>query len=189
MKSSAHTIHTHLTNGRLSGDSVVTTTKTIGDLTGYWSDARAFAQMDSATLLYTTESWLPVGEETEGALAWGNTTLYPGKVGDEYFMTRGHWHRKRHLGELVICVAGEGALILMDEERRTRIELLAPNSTHYVPGNTAHRTVNTGAVPLVFLCAWTANCGHDYEDIRERGFSRIVIEVNGTLALVAHETG
>jgi glucose-6-phosphate isomerase len=138
-----------------------------------------------ATPLYTTESWLPLGETTDGALAWGNTTLFPGRVGSEYFMTRGHWHRKRHLGELVICVSGAGSLVLMNDARETRIETLTPGSTHHVPGHTAHRTVNTGDAPLVFLCAWVADCGHDYEDIRERGFSRVLVEVGGVPTLVS----
>lgn len=179
-----NTIRTNLVNGKLDGSAIVRVTKTVADLAGYWADANALAQPDPATLLYTTESWLPEGEAVEGALAWGNTTLFPGRVGREYHMTRGHWHQKRHLGELVICVAGAGALVLMNDARETRIETLAPGSTHHVPGHTAHRTVNTGDMPLVFLCAWVADCGHDYEDIRERGFSCVLVEVGGVPTLV-----
>ena len=32
--------------------------------------------------------------EREGDLAFGTTILYPGKIGDEYFMTKGHFHTK-----------------------------------------------------------------------------------------------
>ena len=176
-------ILTNLLSGRLGGESVVTITKTVGDLAGYWHDAQAFARLDQATSLYTTETWFPIEDGTEGAVLWGNTTLFPGRVGDEYFMTRGHWHRKRNRGELVVCVSGHGALVLMNEERETRMERLSPGSTHYVHGHTAHRTVNTGAEPLVFLCAWPADCGHEYDEIRERGFSRLLLDRDGTPSL------
>ncbi len=178
---------TDLASGAVRGAGVVTASKSIGDLSGYWHEAEAFAALDPATPLYTTESWLPAGEGEEGTLAWGNTRLEAGRVGQEYFMTRGHFHRKREKGELVVCVSGEGALVLMNEERETRVELLRPGSTHYVAGYTAHRTANTGQVPLAFLCAWAADCGHDYEVIRERGFSRLLVEVEGAPQLVTPE--
>ncbi len=75
----------------------------------------------------------------------------------------------------------------MSEERETRVEFLRPGSTHYVPGHTAHRTANTGGEPLVFLCAWAADCGHDYDEVRERGFSRLLVEVGGVPCLVTPE--
>ncbi|MDQ3684789.1 MAG: cupin domain-containing protein [Acidobacteriota bacterium] len=180
-------VMTNLSNGEVRGAPVVTSSKTVGDLASYWHDAPALASLDPAAPLYTTESWLPAGEGKEGALAWGNTRLLAGRVGREYFMTRGHFHRKREKGELVVCVSGEGALVLMSEGRETRVELLRPGSTHYVPGHTAHRTANTGGVPLVFLCAWAADCGHDYDEVRERGFSRLLVEVEGAPQLVTPE--
>jgi len=103
---------TNFSNGEVCGALVVTASKTVGDLAGYWHDASALATLDPATPLYTTASWLPEGEGKEGALAWGNTRLQAGRVGREYFMTRGHFHRKREKGELVVCVSGEGALVL-----------------------------------------------------------------------------
>lgn len=182
---SSSTVHTNLLSGALVGSEVVRVAKTVGDLSGYWADEKSLSVGDLELPLYTTESWLPQGENISGALAWGNTILQPGKVGDEYFMTRGHWHKRRECGELVVCVAGSGALMLMTENRETRIERLTPNSTHHVPGFTAHRTVNTGSVPLVFLCAWAADCGHDYDEIRERGFSSLFVEMNAQPQLVA----
>ena len=180
-------VFTDLLSGNLRGASILTTAKTIGDLAGYWHDDAALERMNPLTPLYTTQTWMAAEENTEGALLWGNTTLYAGKVGDEYFMTRGHWHRKRDHGELVICVSGHGALLLMNEQRETRLERLAPGSTHYIPGYTAHRTVNTGGEPLVFLCAWSADCGHDYEDIREQGFSSLLLERDGEERLMERQ--
>lgn len=155
----------------LEHENVVELRRTVGDLGAYWFDLEA-ANQKASQLLYITQTWFPVSEGTEGAILWGNTTLMPGQIGSEYFMTRGHWHEKRDRGELCITTGGTGLLVLMDEARNTRVEHMSPGSTHHVPGHTAHRTVNTGEEPLVFLCAWPADCGHEYESILRDGFSR-----------------
>jgi glucose-6-phosphate isomerase len=53
----------------------------------------------------------------------------------------------------------------------------------YVPGFTAHRTINTGSEPLTYFGVCPAEAGHDYAVIAERNFSHVVIEVNGSPAL------
>ena len=174
---SCDSIVTNLQSGFLKGTNVVEVRRTVGDLAGYWLDPSA-ATEKSDEVLYTTQTWLPVSDGTQGAVLWGNTTLMPGSVGDEFFMTRGHWHQKRDRGELCITTSGTGLLVLMDEEGITRFEEMKPGSTHYVPGFTAHRTVNNGSEPLVFLCAWPADCGHDYESILRDGFSKRVLKTS-----------
>lgn len=155
----------------LHGKEIVEVSRTVGDLKGFWADEDAAAAM-SEEPLYLTQTWFPHPDGTEGAVLWGNTVLYPGNVGGEYFMTRGHWHLKQTHGELIVCVSGVGALLLMDEARETTVVELSPGTTFHIDGKYAHRTVNTGDEPLVFLCAWPADCGHDYEGIRKDGFSR-----------------
>ena len=166
-------IHTNLQSGLLFDDRIIEVSRTVGDLAGYWYDVQAATKF-ADQLLYKTQTWMPVAEGTEGAIFWGNTTLMPGRVGNEYFMTRGHWHEKLDRGELCVTTSGTGLLVLMDENRNTRFEKMSPGSTHYVPGHTAHRTVNTGDEPLVFLCSWPADCGHVYGSILTEGFSRRV---------------
>jgi glucose-6-phosphate isomerase len=163
-------IFTDLASGLLRGENVVESRRTVGDLAGYWGDESA-AAAKAGELLYVTQTWFPIEDGTEGAVLWGNTTLYPGRVGDEHFMTRGHWHVKRDRGELVVTVSGRGALVLMDEDRKAWTEELTPGSTHWIDGRLAHRTVNIGDEPLVFLCAWPADCGHEYDAILRDGFS------------------
>ncbi|HSI72739.1 MAG TPA: glucose-6-phosphate isomerase family protein [Fimbriimonas sp.] len=161
---------TDLSTGMLRGEAVEVR-RTVGDLLGYWHDDVA-AKMRAGELLYVTQTWFPVPDGTEGAVLWGNTVLFPGDVGSEYFMTRGHFHLKRDRCELCITVSGKGALVLMDEARNVEVQDMSAGTTHYVHGHLAHRTVNTGDEPLVFLCAWPADCGHDYEVIKESGFAR-----------------
>jgi glucose-6-phosphate isomerase len=56
----------------------------------------------------------------EGALYTGVTHLYPGKVGNEYFMTRGHFHARREQGEVYFGLRGSGLLLLQDEQGEAR---------------------------------------------------------------------
>jgi len=162
---------TDLVSGRLKGTDVVEVRRTVGDLAGFWADADA-AAAKADELLYVTETWFPAPDGTEGAVLWGNTILMPGVVGDEFFMTRGHWHLKRTHGELIVTVSGRGALLLMDDDRNTEVVELTPGHTFHIDGRYAHRTVNTGDEPLVFLCAWPGDCGHDYSSIQAEGFSK-----------------
>ncbi len=173
-------ILTNLQTGNLQGATITESRRTVGDLQGYWLDSDS-AAAQANELLYVTQTWFCAEEGTEGAVLWGNTTLMPGHVGNEFFMTRGHWHVKGERGELCITTSGTGLLALMDKDRNTRFEKMSPGSTHYVAGFQAHRTINTGDVPLVFLCAWPADCGHEYDSILRDGFSQRVLEGDGTV--------
>jgi glucose-6-phosphate isomerase len=170
--------------GALSGAGVEEVSRTIADLAGVFGDEAARLALAPATLVYRVQSYLPVGEGTEGGLYWGTTFLQPGLVSDEYFMTTGHFHAKRDRGEYYVTSSGEGALILMDEERRTRFEPMRPGSVHYVPPRTAHRVANTGTGVFSFFACWPSDAGHDYGSILREGFSARLLCVNGQPALV-----
>ena len=105
-------------------------------------------------------------------------------VGDEYYMTKGHYHAKRSRGEFYLTVSGSGALILMDEQRKAAFETMSAGTLHYVPGHTAHRVANTGDTLLTFLACWPSDSGHDYETISSQGFSARLRKVGGVAALV-----
>jgi glucose-6-phosphate isomerase, archaeal len=173
--------HTDLRTGLLSGQAINEAVKTVGDLEAYWLAPNQIR--DPEEVLYRTQTFSCAPDSTEGVVLWGNTTLMPGKVGDEFFMTRGHRHVKMTHGELCITVSGRGALLLMDADRNTRHEEMTPGSTHWIDGNLAHRTVNTGDEPLVFLCAWPADCGHDYDEIEGLGFSARMTCADGKATL------
>lgn len=44
-----------------------------------------------------------------------------------------------------------------------------------VPGSTAHRTVNFGDVPLVYIGVYPATPGHDYGSIAENNFRLVAV--------------
>jgi glucose-6-phosphate isomerase len=147
------------------------TTRTIGEMEYVFLDEQARSLMEAETQVYSVECWRPVAEGTEGGLYWGSSTVYPGVVGQEYFMTRGHFHARRNRAEYYSTVSGSGLLLMMDDQRRASVQEMRPGTTHYIPGETAHRVVNTGDVPLRFLACWPSDAGHDYATIDDRGFS------------------
>lgn len=167
-----------------SGANVRESVKTLGQLDGIFANSQAVCSMDPDTVVYRVQAWCPIPEGTEGGLYWGSTVVEPGEVDGEYFMTHGHFHLKRDRTEYYGTVDGEGALILMDENRETRMESMSPGSLHFIPPRTAHRVANTGRVPLRFVACWPSDAGHDYESIREHGFSARLLNVNGCATLV-----
>jgi glucose-6-phosphate isomerase len=128
--------------------------------------------------------WLPVAENTSAGLFFGTSTIMPGKVGNEYFMTKGHFHAKSDRAEFYWGVQGKGMLLLMDRNRNTRAEEVIPGSLHYIPGETAHRLVNTGDENLVVGACWPSDAGYDYDEIAQHGFSARLFEKDGKPVLI-----
>lgn len=173
--------------GILYGAPVREQVRRLADLQHVFGDEAARAAMDQATVAYRVQFYQPVEDGTPGGLFFGNTTIEAGQVGDEYFMTKGHFHAQRDRGEYYWCLAGEGALILMDERRNCRAERMTPGSLHYIPGHTAHRVANTGARPLTFGACWPADAGHDYQSIARDGFAARLRRVGDRPVLVPTE--
>ena len=71
--------------------------------------------------------------------------------------------------------------MLLENETTGESKLLSqvPDSLVYVPGFTAHRTINIGDVPLTYLGIYPADAGHDYKAIAARNFGKLVIAVDG----------
>jgi glucose-6-phosphate isomerase, archaeal len=177
-------INLNILTGELAGSQVRHSLRTIKDMKGYYRDESARAALNPQTLVYRVEEFQPVPEGTEGGLFFGTTFIYPGLVGDEYFMTKGHLHLDRTRSEYYVALAGAGALILMDEGRRTVVAPMQPGSVRYIPANTAHRVANVGDSVLAFLACWPSDSGHDYGSIASEGFSARLRRVNGSATLV-----
>src|SRR5262245_22543237 len=95
--------------GILKGEAVQQSTKTVGQLHGLFRDEAARQRLNADTLVYSVQFWRPVPEGTEGGLFWGTTIVEPGKVGNEYFMTQGHFHSARNRAEYYATLQGQGA--------------------------------------------------------------------------------
>ena len=169
---------------KLNGEPVISQRRKLKDLAGIFRDEEAFSAMDLEQTAYTVQAWLPVKEGTSGGLFFGTTNLMPGKVGNEYFMTKGHFHTQSDRAEFYWGVQGNGMLILMDCNRSTWAEEMFPGSLHYIPAHVAHRVANTGDAILVFGACWPSDAGHDYEKIVQNGFSARLLGRNGKPELV-----
>jgi len=114
-----------------------------------------------------------------GDLAPGASITYPGKVGDEYFMTKGHFHTVIGTAEVYYTLSGEGYLLCENPEGDWAAFGLSPGKMVYVPKRYAHRSVNTGSAPLVTFFAFRADAGHDYGTIERKGFRKLIVERGG----------
>lgn len=176
--------HFAITEGTLKGKHIIDSQKAIAQLKNIFLDEDARSKMGQDKIVYRVQALLPVEQGTEGGLFFGTTWIEPGTVGEEYFMTQGHFHKLSNRAEYYWCIKGEGALILMDRNRNCRAELMHPGSLHYIPAHTAHRVANTGNTQLVFSACWPADAGYDYEEIIQHGFSARLLNKNGKPELV-----
>jgi glucose-6-phosphate isomerase len=117
--------------------------------------------------------------EDAGDIAFGASITYPGKVGNEFFMTKGHFHTVLETAEVYYCLSGEGGMIFETPEGAYSYEEFKPGVAVYVPQRNAHRSVNTGTVPLVTFFAFRGDAGHDYGTIETKGYRKLVVAKDG----------
>lgn len=157
----------------------------LSTLDGYFSDADAFAAMRAKgdPLVY---EYFDMGvPETSGNIAYGTTSIKPGKVGDEYFMTKGHFHTVLDTAEVYYCLSGHGYMLMENPEGDWEAQELTPGRAVYVPGRYAHRSVNVSPTePLVTFFAFPGHAGHDYGTIESQGFRKLVVARDGAPAFV-----
>lgn len=154
------------------------------------SDLRGFFRNHEALEAVIAEQGDPVAYEVvdyrkeESDLAFGTTIMQPGKVGDEFFLTRGHFHIRRECGEAYYTQSGSGLLLLESRAGEKRTVEMKPGVCAFIPPDWAHRSVNTGSDKLVFAWFCATDAGHDYGEIAERGMRQLVVEREGQAAVV-----
>ncbi|MDP8011729.1 MAG: glucose-6-phosphate isomerase family protein [Thermoplasmata archaeon] len=116
--------------------------------------------------------------ELPGSLSYAVTEIEPGKVGPEYYFTKGHFHSKS-AAEIYIIFQGEGILLLQNRSGDKKTYNMFRGAIINVEPDFAHRSINTGKEKLIFLAIYQSDAGHDYESIKEKGFSFLVIDRNG----------
>ncbi len=135
------------------------------------------ALSQSDPLIYTIYHHAFVTDKTD--MAMGMSVIAAGKVGDEYYMTKGHLHESDDQAEIYYCVQGEGYLLMDDLQGDFQAMPFTAGTAVHIPPQYAHRVVNTGKKPLIFVSAFHLAAGHVYQPVAEKGFARIVIEVDG----------
>lgn len=112
-------------------------------------------------------------------MSLGTTMIMPGKIGNEYHMTKGHFHEADNQPEIYHCVTGEGALQMMDLNGEYHSAVWTPGTITHIPPQFAHRVINTGTTPLVFVASFHVAAGHIYGPIESKGFKYIWVEKDG----------
>lgn len=160
----------------------------LSQLAGVFTDENAYQRVMSGGdhLVYQVTN---IEENTgDGQLHYGLGVLMPGRVGEEYFMTRGHIHAWRPAAEVYIGLQGQGIMLLQDEHTgECAAAPLSPSQMVYVPGHCAHRTINTGSEPLVYWGILTSEAGHDYDYVHENPFQKVVIHTENGPAVMDRE--
>lgn len=146
-------------------------------LRGQFLDQEAYNTMLSTGDQLMYEVYEIKRPEVEGELLMGISIVHPGKVGREFFMTKGHFHTVIDTAEVYYCLKGEGYMVMETPEGETSVEPLSPGKVLYVPPRWAHRSVCTSRQDdLVTFFVYPGNAGHDYGTIEQLGFRKLVVE-------------
>jgi len=127
---------------------------------------------------------LPAPEHA-GDLAFGSSIVYPGKVGNEYYMTKGHFHTILDTAEVYLCISGHGYMMLENPEGDWRCEELLPGKAVYCPKRYAHRSINVSPTePLQTFFVFRGDAGHDYGTIEQKGYRKLLVEIDGEPTII-----
>ncbi len=160
------------------------TTRYLSNMRGMFADDAALEEMikKEISVIYDFyELGLP---ETSGDLLFGTSIVYPGKVGNEFFMTKGHFHTILDTAEVYYCLSGKGYMLMENPEGDWDAQELTPGKAVYVPKRFAHRSINVGNEPLVTFFVFRSDAGHDYGTIETKGYRKLIVENNGKVEIV-----
>jgi len=159
----------------------------LSDLEGQFFDQDAYIKLLSSEDLILYEVYEIKRPELEGEILMGISIVHPGKVGNEFFMTKGHFHTVLDTAEMYYCLHGEGFMVMETPEGDTSVEALSPGKVLYVPPRWAHRSVCTSRQQdLITFFAYPGNAGHNYGTIEKKGFRKIVIESENGIEIISN---
>ncbi|WP_296747193.1 glucose-6-phosphate isomerase family protein [Mesorhizobium sp.] len=147
--------------------------KRLSELSQIFADREALGRMvvEGDPLVYKVLAYRKDGSD----LWFGTTIIEAGDVGGEYFMTRGHFHKRHDMGEVYYTQSGKGVLVLQSRDGRVELLDMLPGTCSFIPPNWAHRSINVGPEPLVFVWVCDTEAGNDYGEILEKGMAKRVI--------------
>ncbi len=163
-----------------------TNIRKLSDMKGMFLDVESehrILEREDPVIYSFSERILP---EENGHLQLATTSIRPGKIGDEYYMTKGHYHRRADTSEVYLGLEGEGCLLIQTEKGDFESIDIRPGIVAYIPPYWGHRMVNTGSTPFVFFAVYPGDAGHNYGDIEKTGFVKILIERNNKPLLIGN---
>lgn len=156
----------------------------VSSMKGMYADAEAEKKLieNGDPLVY--EFYEMGAPDKSSDLAFGASITYPGKVGNEYFMTKGHFHTVLETAEVYYCLGGQGYMLLESPEGDWSAQKLSPGEMVYVPPRYAHRSINVGDVPMVTFFCFRGDAGHDYGTIETKGYRKLLVDKDGKVDII-----
>ncbi|HZZ96008.1 MAG TPA: glucose-6-phosphate isomerase family protein [Jatrophihabitantaceae bacterium] len=157
-------------------------TRRMSDLDGLFARddlRRAMADGDDPVVYTVTSSPVP---EIARELPQSVTTIKPGTVDGEFFMTKGHQHPDAQ-GEVYLGLSGVGGVLMHDCVHTEWVEIQR-GVIAYIPPGWAHRSVNIGDHEYSFLAVYPGSAGHDYSWVVEHGMGERVYASAGSYTRV-----
>lgn len=153
--------------------------KRLSELAGLYADDAAFSAAlgQGDRVVYAVEDVRPSG--ASGDICFGVTHMQPGRIGAEFFMTRGHIHAVANRPETYRGELGRGVMLMESPDGQVVTLEVTPGATVYVPPFWIHRSVNVGAEPLVMTFAYPADSGQDYGIIARSNGMRVRVVADG----------
>jgi len=161
-----------------------TNIRKLSDMKGMFLDTESeirILKREDPIIYSFSERILP---EENGHLQLATTSINPGKIGDEYFMTKGHYHKRPDTSEVYLGLEGKGSLLIQTEEGDFESINIQLGVLAYIPPYWGHRMVNMGSNPFVFFAVYPGDAGHNYGDIEKTGFVKVLVERNGKPFLI-----
>jgi len=157
------------------------------DMRGFFSNSEALEKLIESgdPIIYEVFEWKY--SSSPGNLSYAVTVLRSGDVGGEFYMTKGHYHEKEEMGELYICLRGRGLLLMQNREGDVKWSEMKRGNIAYVPPGYAHRSINVGDEEFIFLAVYPSDAGHNYGDIKEKGFRKLVMKKGDGYEVVDNE--
>ncbi len=160
-------------------------TRRLSSLRGFFQDEAAFEKELSQGDVMVYEVHEINRPEDSGELQTGISIVHPGLIGDEYYMTKGHFHAALQTAEIYHCLQGQGVMVMENMDGEWAVEELRPGVVLYILPGWAHRSVNTGRdEDLVTYFVYPGHAGHDYATIETQGFRKLMVERDGQPCIV-----
>lgn len=171
-------VHFDLENG-LSND-LDSLKRNLSNMRGMYYDGDALEKAIAENDALVYEFYDPKSPEKDTEIAFGTSITYPGLVGEEYYMTKGHFHVQLETAEVYYCLRGFGYMLMESPEGEWEAAEMRPGIAVYVPGRYAHRSINASLdEPLVSFFSFRGDAGHDYGTIETQGFRKLCVHRKG----------
>jgi glucose-6-phosphate isomerase, archaeal len=157
----------------------------LSSLQGYFLDQEAYKSALSQANPIVYEVYELLRPEITGELLQGVSIIHPGKIGREFYMTKGHFHAVLDTSEVYYCLGGEGYMVMETPEGEARVEPISAGKVLFVPPRWAHRSVCTSRQqPLAIFFVYPAHSGHDYGTIETQGFRKLVVDGENGIEII-----